>query len=472
MLETTASSFHYSAAAKKHSGFVLTQKIVLDCMRLYDAAVIAIGALVSHLVYLGRFSDGRDGIITYSLYGFIGAIGTCRALHLAGTYDFRNLIRLRWQFSRITLAWILVLVTGLALAFLAKSSSEISRGWVLLWFSGSLTTLLLGRVGVARLIIFWSRQGKFQRRVALVTTDETREKALRRFHTSRDSTLSLAGVFDLEDIATLAKEEGIDEVILSLPRIDHHRLREAIVTLSALPVDVSLTVDLPVRSIDFKRFELRDEGLLGHISERPLKHWKPLHKRILDLTVALCSVVLLAPVMGLIAVLIKLDSPGPAIFRQKRYGYANLPITIFKFRTLRIDATDADAAKLVTKNDDRVTRVGRWLRKLSLDELPQIFNVINGDMSIVGPRPHAMKAKAGERYYEDVVKNYVARHRVKPGITGWAQVNGWRGETDNEEKILKRVEFDLYYIEHWSIWLDIKIMIKTIFVVFEKSNAY
>jgi exopolysaccharide biosynthesis polyprenyl glycosylphosphotransferase len=178
------------------------------------------------------------------------------------------------------------------------------------------------------------------------------------------------------------------------------------------------------------------------------------------------------PLMLVIAILIKLDSPGPVFFRQMRYGFNNQTINVLKFRSLRVEEQDETAESLVTKDDPRVTRVGAFLRRTSLDELPQMLNVLKGDMSMVGPRPHAMRAKAGGRYYESVVAQYAARHNVKPGITGWAQVNGWRGETDTEDKILKRVEFDLHYIENWSILFDLRIIMKTIPSLLRRENAY
>jgi exopolysaccharide biosynthesis polyprenyl glycosylphosphotransferase len=181
----------------------------------------------------------------------------------------------------------------------------------------------------------------------------------------------------------------------------------------------------------------------------------------------------LSPVMALVALAVKLDSPGPVLFRQKRFGFNNERIDVFKFRSMYIDKTDANAASLVTKNDPRVTRVGRFIRKTSLDELPQLFNVVfKGNLSLVGPRPHAVHAKAENRLYDEAVDGYFARHRVKPGITGWAQINGWRGETDTHEKIQRRVEHDLYYIENWSVLFDLYILALTPFALAKTENAY
>ena len=184
------------------------------------------------------------------------------------------------------------------------------------------------------------------------------------------------------------------------------------------------------------------------------------------------GLLLLAPVMLAVAAAIKLDSHGPVLFRQKRHGFNNELIEIFKFRSMYVDRCDANAANLVTKGDSRVTAVGRFIRKTSLDELPQLFNVVTGSLSLVGPRPHALQAKAAGRLYHAVVDGYFGRHKVKPGITGWAQIHGWRGETDTPEKIQKRVEHDIYYIENWSPLLDIYILFKTPFALLKSDNAY
>ncbi len=181
----------------------------------------------------------------------------------------------------------------------------------------------------------------------------------------------------------------------------------------------------------------------------------------------------LSPLLALTALAIKLDSPGPVLFKQKRYGFNNELVEVYKFRSMYVDKLDPTASRLVTRDDPRVTRVGRFIRKTSIDELPQLINVVfKGDLSLVGPRPHAIHAKAANRQYDEVVDGYFARHRVKPGITGWAQVNGWRGETDTQEKIQQRVEHDLYYIENWSILLDLYILAITPASLFKSRNAF
>jgi exopolysaccharide biosynthesis polyprenyl glycosylphosphotransferase len=196
-------------------------------------------------------------------------------------------------------------------------------------------------------------------------------------------------------------------------------------------------------------------------------------KWLFDKIVGTLAMICLSPIMLAVAIAIKLDSKGPVLFRQRRYGFNNELIEVYTFRSMYVEQTDATANQLVTKGDPRVTPVGRFIRKTSLDELPQLFNVVfAGNLSLVGPRPHAVNAKAQNRIYDEAVDGYFARHRVKPGITGWAQVNGWRGETDSQEKIQRRVEHDLYYIENWSLLFDLYILARTPFALLRSENAY
>jgi exopolysaccharide biosynthesis polyprenyl glycosylphosphotransferase len=196
-------------------------------------------------------------------------------------------------------------------------------------------------------------------------------------------------------------------------------------------------------------------------------------KWLFDKIVGTLALICLSPLMLLIALAVKLESKGPILFKQRRYGFNNELIEVYKFRSLYTEHADATAKNQVSKNDPRVTRVGRFIRKTSLDELPQLFNVVFfGNLSLVGPRPHAVNAKAAEHLYDEAVDGYFARHRVKPGITGWAQIHGWRGETDSQEKIQRRVEHDLFYIENWSLLLDITILLRTPLAVLHMNNAY
>jgi Undecaprenyl-phosphate glucose phosphotransferase len=272
------------------------------------------------------------------------------------------------------------------------------------------------------------------------------------------------------DLMACAGRMDLDEVIIALsPRMSAARLLRLIETARGLPVDVrvaaadGMLTDLPGGGASLR---------LVDVSRRPLRGVAGWFKRAEDVVVAAAALLLLAPVMALAALAIRLDSPGPVLFRQPRYGFANRTIQVLKFRTMYVDRGDGSGAARTTRDDPRVTRVGRFLRRTSIDELPQLINVLRGEMSIVGPRAHAVAMKVEGRLYDEAVGAYFARHRVRPGITGWAQVNGLRGEVDTLEKARRRVAFDLDYIERWSLLFDLRIMIRTAWTVFDDPNAY
>jgi Undecaprenyl-phosphate glucose phosphotransferase len=282
--------------------------------------------------------------------------------------------------------------------------------------------------------------------------------------------LKLGSVDDLVEFARLTR---VDLVIFSLPISAEGRILQMLKKLWVLPVDIRLSAHS-----NKLQFRPRSYSYIGTVPvidvfDRPITDWDVVMKWLFDKLVGGLALLAAAPVMALVALAIKLDSPGPVFFRQKRYGFNNEMIEVFKFRSMYVEKTDATAAKLVTKDDPRVTRVGRFIRKTSLDELPQLINVVfKGNLSLVGPRPHAVHAKAADRLYDEAVDGYFARHRVKPGITGWAQINGWRGETDSEMKIQRRVEHDLYYIENWSVLFDLYILAMTPLALAKTENAY
>ena len=276
----------------------------------------------------------------------------------------------------------------------------------------------------------------------------------------------------VDDLVRDARLQGIDTVIVALPSTSEHHLVAVLNKLSLVPVDVKLCPS----EFALRLGRLQASHVGGHtfldVIHRPLRDWRWICKTIEDRIFAALILTMISPLMLTIALAIRLDSPGPILFRQKRYGFNNQIIDVLKFRTMYQELTDANAERLTQRNDPRITRIGAFLRRYSLDELPQFLNVLRGDMSVVGPRPHALAAKAGPLLYQEAVKYYDARHRMKPGITGWAQVNGWRGETDTLEQIRKRVEHDLYYIEHWSITLDLQIIARTVLGGFTGRNAF
>ena len=240
-----------------------------------------------------------------------------------------------------------------------------------------------------------------------------------------------------------------------------------------LPVDIRLSAHANKLQFRPRAYSHIGSVPMLDIFDKPINDWDSVAKRAFDIVFSLIGIVLLSPVMLVTAIAIKLDSPGPVLFQQKRHGFNNEEINVLKFRSMYTNMNDPTAKQAVTKGDPRVTKVGRFIRKTSIDELPQFFNALRGDLSLVGPRPHADFCPiAGPDVMRDVVEGYFARHRVKPGVTGWAQINGWRGEIDNDEKIKMRTEYDLYYIENWSLWFDLKILFLTPIRLLNTENAY
>ena len=277
---------------------------------------------------------------------------------------------------------------------------------------------------------------------------------------------------DLNAMIAFIEDNEELNVFIALPWTAGARIGQLLERLRFLPAVVRLTPDSEVTALTVSDAVRTDSILMPTLMTPPFSRWGRIRKSTLDLVLGSILLLLVSPILIIVAILIKLDSRGPVLFRQLRIGQYGRKFSILKFRSLHVAQADAEAATLVSKGDSRVTRVGRYIRKYSLDELPQIFNVLRGDMSLIGPRPHAPKAKADGRLYADVVPDYALRYRVKPGMTGWAQINGWRGETDTEEKLRKRVEFDFYYITHWRFLLDVLILIRTIpATLLPKNNA-
>lgn len=272
-------------------------------------------------------------------------------------------------------------------------------------------------------------------------------------------------------IEYVADHEDLN-VYVALPWTAGARIASLTDRLRFLPITVWLVPDPELSALSMSHVDGVDGVVMPTLMTPPLAHWERLSKGAFDFVAGFFVLALLSPILLATAIAIKLDSPGPVFFRQMRSGQFGRKFSMFKFRSLRAERADAEAETLVTSHDDRVTRVGKFIRKYSIDELPQILNVLKGEMSLVGPRPHAPKAKADGKLYADVVPDYAIRYRVKPGMTGWAQVNGWRGETDTEDKLRKRVEFDFQYIRDWSFWLDMLILLRTpAAVLLPKNNV-
>ena len=264
------------------------------------------------------------------------------------------------------------------------------------------------------------------------------------------------------------RENDISVLYIALPMASQPRIVSLLDDLGDTTCSIYFVPDVFVFDLIQARIDLVGEIPVLAVCESPFQGVPGLLKRWSDVAIASVALVLLAPLMIGIAIAIRLTSSGPALFRQRRHGLDGQEIVVWKFRTMRV-AEDGDQIRQAGANDDRVTPLGRFLRRSSMDELPQFLNVLKGDMSVVGPRPHAL---AHNTMYRQLIRGYMIRHKVKPGITGWAQINGARGETETVEKMQRRIELDMHYLRNWSLGLDLLIIARTVFQVFRDPNAY
>ncbi|UYN96611.1 MAG: undecaprenyl-phosphate glucose phosphotransferase [Enhydrobacter sp.] len=472
------------AATPFGRGRTISEAFISRFMVAMDlAAIFGTGVAALHW-------NARD--VDWSLGGLIVALGAVigvNLLHLAGAHKFSVFGRLDSALARIFVGWPLTLGCLVGATHVFEPLTAADGPWVAAWFSGATIVLGGSRLVLSRLVHYWADEGRLGEVVAIVGAGPIGQRLLRDLN-AQSSNLRIVGVYDeqadhlpalcmghpirgtVADLVEDARRYAIDTVIVALPLGEDRPLVDTLNRLSLVPVDVRLAPD----AFGLKLGAVEASHIAGHtflnVIDRPLRDGRWIMKAIEDRVLAAMILALISPLMLAIAAVIKWDSPGPVLFRQKRYGYNNRLIEVLKFRTMYAHMSDPKAEQLTRRNDPRVTRLGAFLRRTSLDELPQFINVLRGEMSIVGPRPHALAAKAGPLLYQEAVKYYDARHRVKPGITGWAQVNGWRGETDTVEQIRKRVEHDLYYIEHWSIGLDLRIIVRTIFGGFTGRHAF
>ena len=464
--------------------------VIAGVVRLVDFALFSVIGVAIYFAYVMPL-NGFNWDYVAAIFGMSAAAVICfQAADIYEVQVFRGQLR---QMTRMISSWAFVFLLFIGASFFAKLGGEVSRLWLSSFFFIGLAALIVERLLLRGMVRRWARDGRLDRRTIIVGSDQNGEKLVEALNGQVDSDIEILGVFDdrndsraldtcagaaklgkIDDIVEFARRTRIDLVLFALPISAETRILDMLKKLWVLPVDIRLSAHT-----NLLRFRPRAYSYLGKVPpldvfEAPITDWDLVMKWLFDHVVGAIVLLLAAPLMALVALAVKLDSPGPVLFRQKRFGFNNERIDVFKFRSLYHDQADPLASKVVTKNDSRVTRVGRFIRKSSLDELPQLFNVVfKSNLSLVGPRPHAVQGKLQSQLFDEAVDGYFARHRVKPGITGWAQINGWRGEIDNAEKIQKRVEFDLYYIENWSVLFDLYILLKTPLALISKNeNAY
>ena len=468
----------------------------LDTMSFAVIAGLVRGADMALLCLAGALSVG----LTAWLYGaypqgpielaaVLGALTVSLCLSRDGAYAQTALLSAATQLRLLLKPLVAGVFVLIACLFALHQGSLPVRTWPLLWAASSAALVAGSRVPLARLIRRWTANGRLARKVAIVGLGDFSREFIQRLH-DEPNAYRIMGIYDdrqsrlpssqlgvevrgsVDELVQRSREEKIDVIVVALPLSAVDRIKAVMDQLASTVADIVLTTDLA--GLRFSRTQFAG---VGHnpvvlVREAPLKDWRALQKLALDYGVGVLALLILSPVLLVTALLIRLDSPGPALFKQPRLGFNNRMFLCYKFRSMHQASTDLLADRQTTRDDPRITKVGRVIRKLSIDELPQLLNVLNGTMSLVGPRPHAPNTKAADRLFTDVVRQYALRHRVKPGITGWAQVNGWRGETKTVEQIEQRVACDLFYIENWSIRFDLRIMLMTVLREVRSRHAF
>lgn len=395
------------------------------------------------------------------------------------------------QFTVRIMLWIVVLSISICVVFfiifLIKESNTYSRMTIVLWYLISLFTIIGWRLIFRRIKHSRYSKGLNLRKIAIIGLTESGLELHKQIALHQELGLKCIGFFEdrnddrsleppkecrligqIQDAITMAQNNEIDKLYICLPLLAEKRIAEIIQSLGDSTVDVLLVPDFLLKNL--MHANVGSVGNVDTISvfESPFSGVKDFYKRTFDILFSLVTLILIAPVLAIIAIAVKQTSPGPIIFAQDRYGLDGKKIRVFKFRSMTV-MDNGSSVQQATRNDIRLTPIGGFLRRTSLDELPQFVNVLLGEMSVVGPRPHAV---AHNEEYRKRIDYYMLRHKVRPGITGLAQINGWRGETDTIEKMEKRIEYDLAYIRNWSLWMDIQIIFQTIFKVFKHKNAY
>ncbi|UIK06849.1 undecaprenyl-phosphate glucose phosphotransferase [Neorhizobium galegae] len=461
--------------------------MLIGLFRLFEllamlAIGLGVGALFAPLDLTGFLA--RFALVAW------GSTLTVLLLQVADTYQIPSLRGASRTAKRVFVGWTIGFLLTASTLYLVEPKPYPLAG-LFAWLVTGAAFLFLERQLTAFAIRHWGRNGVMERRAIIVGGGEPAKQLVRQLEQQPDNDIRICGIFDdrnsersptvvagypklgtFAELIEFARLARIDMLIIALPASAEARILQLLRKLWVLPVDIRLAAHA-----NRLRFRPRSYSHVGavpmfDIFDKPIRDWDSVAKRVFDIVFSVVGLLLTWPIMLGAAIAVKATSKGPILFRQKRHGFNNEIIDVLKFRSMYTDLSDQTAVKAVTKGDPRVTPVGRFLRKSSIDELPQLFNVLRGQLSLVGPRPHAVLAQTGTRKYVDVVESYFARHRVKPGVTGWAQINGLRGELDSDEKIRARTAYDLDYIENWSLLFDLKILFLTPIRLLNTDNAY
>ncbi|MCG6200435.1 undecaprenyl-phosphate glucose phosphotransferase [Psychromonas antarctica] len=464
-----------------------TKTYVKDSLNPYSALYRLIDLMLIQLILI--ICIYSHAIVLTDTYLLVGAIAALSFFLFAETMQLYRSWRTGLS-SRLALCtficWVGAVFIVVVFLFFSKNSTDLSRLVIGAWFVSSAFVLITWRMTFRFFLFSRRRRGFNTRKVAIIGLSSSGVRLANEFDKHPETGFTLEAFFDDREAQRLAPEfrnklngsveEGVklakagyfDVVYIALPLAAQKRIEGILHFLGDTTVDVHLVPDFFTFNLMNARLSYVGETQTISVYESPMSGLSYLAKRIEDVIGAILILSVIVLPMLVIALLIKLDSPGPVLFKQKRYGLSGKSINVWKFRSMTV-ADNGDVVKQATQGDARITKIGAFLRRTSLDEFPQFLNVLQGQMSIVGPRPHAV---AHNEEYRALVDFYMLRHKVKPGITGWAQINGWRGETDTLDKMKKRIEFDLQYIRHWSVLFDLKIVFLTLFKGFVHKNAY
>lgn len=485
----SASDFNYRAdaggAALGYLGLparkvALPWPFVALVVALFDALFVgALATAIGHAYYIHTYNDPTN-LDTHIRLGSMMALLIVASCATTGGYRLDRMVRRRFHPAQLASAFLLGILMLVALLFLMKVSENYSRSVVSISFAAGLPMLLLLRYGQIRLLRRMSRSGWLDSQRIMLIGDGSRTAEIASDRRVHQLGYDVVGQFELSgrpgearfetQLAAIVKHAqrlDPDGIVIALPWADRAAIQTTVENCVTMRAALYLDGDPYLRELAGSA-----DGAFGgpigiQVVARPLSQAHLAAKRCFDVVVSAVAIMMLSPVMLAVAALVWIDSRGPVIFSQKRHGYNREPFRIYKFRTMQHEASTA--FRQASRNDARVTRIGRLLRKTNLDELPQLFNVLAGDMSLVGPRPHPIEL---DDQFSPLVHHYARRHRVRPGITGWAQVNGLRGETDTTEKMSSRVAYDLQYLNNWSFGLDIRILVMTVLSLGAYRNAF
>lgn len=455
-----------------------------DLVQFSDFVVVTLASVLVAYVYHHYYLIIQTDVQRFAAAGIVGATGLTALLRRDGYYEFDALLSSSRSMRAVVARWALIVLGLIAFGYALKVSENFSRVWLFGWTGIVAVSLILARIIAAAVLRRAVREGGvFSRRIAVVGANEIGAR-FADHAANPEKAISIVGLYsagpedaavigrapdgDLRALERAARAGEIDDIVIAMPRLSKDGMTSLVNRLSALPV--SLAICPNAHWLDHTGGEVVRIGgaPLLTLYRRPLEGWGGVLKTIEDYLVGIPAFIILLPVIAVIALAIKLEGKGPVLFKQQRHGFNHKVFRIYKFRTMTVEE-DGDDIRQASRSDPRVTKLGAFLRRYSLDEIPQIFNVLNGQMSLVGPRPHAL---AHNHQYAQTIENYSGRHKVKPGMTGWAQVNGCRGETSENERMAERVRYDLEYIDNWSLWFDVKIMILTFAAVLFPKNAY